>query len=129
MKTLKAQVSFEFIALFIVVMVAFLFFLAIYSEFQSVTNQVIQRDKASAAAQTLADAINTILSSEGVSLNLELPHGYTISQGVRSVIAVDSLNFKGSAAILTDSLNITLPANATNITVRKSAGIIYITGN
>jgi zona occludens toxin (predicted ATPase) len=123
------QISFEFISLFIVVMIAFLFFFAIYSEFQSVTYQMTQKDKAKATASDIANAVNAILPSDNASLNIQIQQGYTISAGVRSILAVDTLNFTGSASILTDDLNMSLLANATNVTISKIGGIVYISGN
>ena len=129
MKSFKAQISFEFIAMFIVIMLAFLFFFAIYSEFRTVTYQNIQRDKAKAIAYDVANAVNAILPSDNASLTIQIEHGYNVSAGVRSIIAQDSLNFTGSAPILTDRLNVTLPENATNITISKRSGMVYISGN
>ena len=128
-RPMLGQISFEFISLFIVIMLAFLFFFAIYSEFQSVTYQITQRDKAKATASDIANAVNAILPSDNASLNIQIQQGYTISIGVRSILASDTLNFTGSASILTDNLNISLLANSTNVTIRKTGGTVYISGN
>ena len=126
---MKAQISFEFISMFIVIMLAFLFFFAIYSEFNAVTHQITQRDKAKATAYDIANAVNAILSSENISTTIKISHGYNISAGVRSIIARDSSDFTGSAPILTDNLNISLPENATNVTITKVGGTVYINGS
>ena len=72
--------------------------------------------------------INAILPSEQSSVKVEIPSGYNISQGVRSVIARDSNNFTGSAPILTDNFNLTVPENSTNITISKIGGKVYVNG-
>jgi zona occludens toxin (predicted ATPase) len=125
----KGQISFEFITMFIVVMLAFLFFFALYSEFNAVTHQSVLKDKAKAAAYDIANAVNAILPSENASMTFSIQHGYSISAGVRSIMARDSENNTGSAPILTDRLYITLPVNATNITVSKTGGMVYIYGS
>ena len=128
-KKFVGQISFEFISMFIVIMFAFLFFFAIYSEFNAVTHQITQGDKAKAAAYDIANAVNAILSSENISATIKIPHGYNISTGVRSIIARDSSDFTGSAPVLTDNLNISLPENATNVTITKIGGKVYINGS
>jgi len=126
---MKAQISFEFMAMFIAIMLAFLFFFAIYSEFNTVTHQQTQRDNAKTIASEIADAVNAILPSDNSSVLVQIQHGYNITSGVRSILATDNFGFAGSASILTDWVNITLPENSTNITIRNSGGQIYISGN
>jgi zona occludens toxin (predicted ATPase) len=123
------QISFEFISMFIIIMLAFLFFFAIYSEFNALTHQIAQKDKAKAVASDIADAVNAILPSENTSVTIQISHGYSIFAGVRSIIAQDYSNFTGSAPILTDNLNISLPENATNLTISKIQGKVYINGS
>ena len=107
-------------------MLALLFFFAIYSEFRIVTYQASQRDKATAAAYDIANAVNAILPSENASVTIQIGHGYSVSPGARSIIARDSSNFTGSAPVLTDRIDISLPVNATNITISKISGMVYI---
>ena len=126
---MKAQISFEFISMFIVIMLTFLFFFAIYSDFGTVTNQISKLDKAKATAYDVANAINAILPSENISATIQINYGYNISAEVRAIAAQDLSGFTGSAPVLTDNFNISIPINSTNITIRKISGIVYVNGS
>ncbi|MEM2974374.1 MAG: hypothetical protein QW112_01975 [Candidatus Micrarchaeia archaeon] len=124
----KAQVSFEFLSLFIVIIFAFLFFFAIYSQFSAIAYESIKKDRARAVAYSIADIVNAILPYENITANLEIQHGYTIAKGVRSIVATDSDGFAGSAPVLTDMINISVATNATSLIIRKETGMVYING-
>jgi hypothetical protein len=121
--------SVEFFLLFSVVLVLFGLFFFVANEVQHFTTFVSASGRSALVAYSVAHSINTaFLGADGLSVSVDIPAGYNITVQPHSIVASDSLNRSGSSPVLPTNITLSVPTNASNLTIRNLNGTISVTG-
>ena len=123
------QVTLEFFILFLFVAGAFIFFLSLLGHTESLRLQLSGISKAEVVARTIALAANRVLlAGNGSNTTVFLPSPYNITSAPRAVIVTDEAGKAGSAPVITTRINVTTPANTTQIFVTNANDEVRISG-
>ena len=122
-------VSVEFFVLFMILISIFIFSIIVANGMQTTSSGMAARERASAAAGKIAAAANAVLlAGNGSNISVTIPTGYNISYSPRAVMAIDNESRGGSAALITDHVNISVSSGAQVIAVWNFNGEVRISG-
>ena len=121
--------SVEFFLLFTIVLVLFGLFFLIDSEVQRFTTFVSASGRSAFVAYSIAHSINTaFLGADGLYVYVGIPVGYNITVQPHAIMVSDSQNRSGSSPVLPTNITVSVPTNASNLTIRNLNGTISVTG-
>ena len=125
----RGQMSVEFFFLFAMILVLFGLFFMFMNELEGYANYATDAGKSASVAFTIAHSINTVfLGADGLTANVDIPVGYTITVQPHSIIASDNQNRTGSSSVLATNISLSIPLNSSHVVVRNLNGSISVTG-